>query len=65
MWEDINNQREPEIDYLNGEIVKLAKEVDVPTPINESIIALIKKAFIKRQSPALSGDELLTLLRLN
>ena len=39
---DILNNRKTEIDALNGGIVKYARQVDVPCPLNQSILALIQ-----------------------
>ena len=44
MWEDLERGRVTEIDYLCGEIVRLGREVDVPTPVNARLSALIKVA---------------------
>ena len=59
MWEDLQKGREPEIDYLNGAIVRegIAHHVDIRA--NEAITALVKEAFAKGSSPQLSGEQLL------
>ena len=44
MWQDLELKRKTEIDYLNGEIVRLAKNVGMSAPVNEKIVCLIKKA---------------------
>jgi len=62
MWEDLNNGRDTEIDYLNGEIVALGDKFNHVTPINSKITALVKTAFKKKVSPALSGEQLLSLI---
>lgn len=43
MAQDINKGRKTEIDQLNGFIVDRAKKYGIPTPINEAIIAVIKR----------------------
>ncbi|MEQ8826952.1 MAG: ketopantoate reductase C-terminal domain-containing protein, partial [Parvibaculum sp.] len=48
MAEDLEQIREPEIDYLNGEIVRLGEEFGVPTPVNSSIVATVKQRFAER-----------------
>lgn len=58
MWEDLQRGRKTEIDLLNGEIVRLGREVGVPTPINERIVQLVKEAEQRGQPPSLSADEL-------
>ncbi len=42
MLADVLNSRKTEIDTINGAIVRLGKEYDVPTPKNELISVLIK-----------------------
>jgi 2-dehydropantoate 2-reductase len=62
MWEDLKYGRSPEIDYLQGEISRLGLEHSVKTPVNDRISELVKQAFDKKKSPALSGYELRALL---
>jgi 2-dehydropantoate 2-reductase len=42
MLQDVEARRATEIDYLNGGIVRFGRELDVPTPLNEGILALVK-----------------------
>jgi 2-dehydropantoate 2-reductase len=42
MLQDVEARRSTEIDYLNGGIVRFAREHGVPTPLNEAIWALVK-----------------------
>ena len=42
MLQDVESRRETEIDYLNGGIVRFGRELRVPTPLNEAILALVK-----------------------
>lgn len=44
MWEDLQNHRPVEVDYISGEIVNLGKRVNIPTPMNERLIHLVKQA---------------------
>lgn len=44
MADDLAAGRRTEIDYLNGEVVKLAKSVKMRAPVNETIVSLIKQA---------------------
>ncbi|MEM7136963.1 MAG: 2-dehydropantoate 2-reductase [Myxococcota bacterium] len=44
MWQDLVRGRMTEIDYLNGEIVRLAEEHGIDAPLNRRIVALIRKA---------------------
>ncbi|RLG83467.1 MAG: 2-dehydropantoate 2-reductase [Thermoprotei archaeon] len=42
MLQDIVNNRETEIDYINGVIVKKGKELGIETPINTLLVSIIK-----------------------
>ncbi len=42
MCQDIMKGKKTEIDFLNGKIVELGRKHDIPTPINEAMICLIK-----------------------
>ncbi|QKV19690.1 2-dehydropantoate 2-reductase [Oricola thermophila] len=58
MAEDLARGRMPEVDWLNGEIVALGKQVGVATPVNERIVALVKAAFANEGPRSYSGAEL-------
>jgi len=63
MYEDFTLNRNTEIDYLNGEIVNLAKQHHVPTSINEKIVELVKQAEQDhRGSPRIKSKQLLQLV---
>ena len=38
---DIENERPSEIDYINGAVVKLARERGIAVPVNETLLALV------------------------
>jgi 2-dehydropantoate 2-reductase len=42
MLQDVEAQRQTEIDFLNGGIVRFGREQGVPTPLNAAIWALVK-----------------------
>ncbi len=42
MLQDIEARRTPEIDYLNGGIARFGAELGVPSPLNDTIAALIR-----------------------
>jgi len=42
MLQDVEARRRTEIDYLNGGIARFGRELGVPTPLHETITALIK-----------------------
>jgi 2-dehydropantoate 2-reductase len=44
MWEDLERRHLTEVDYLNGEIVRLGAAHGVPTPVNARLIELIRAA---------------------
>lgn len=59
MWEDLARRRPTEIDYLNGEIVRLAKSVGKRAPVNERIVELVREAEKKNEgSPKIGADAL-------
>ena len=51
MAQDVNKGRKTEIDHLNGFIVERAKKHGIPTPVNEAIIAVIKRIEAGEISP--------------
>ena len=42
MLQDVRARRQTEVDYLNGGIVRFGREYNVPTPLNDTALALIK-----------------------
>jgi 2-dehydropantoate 2-reductase len=42
-WQSITRGRPSEIDYLNGEIVRLGGELGVPTPYNARLIEALRE----------------------
>ena len=44
MWEDLQAGRRTEIDYLNGEVVRLAESLGRKAPVNAKLIDLIRAA---------------------
>ena len=44
MADDLSAGRRTEIDYLNGELVRLAGELGVEAPVNRRIVDLVRKA---------------------
>jgi 2-dehydropantoate 2-reductase len=44
MWEDLQAGRATEIDYLNGEVVKLADSLGRAAPVNARLVALVRDA---------------------
>lgn len=62
MWEDLEAGRPTEIDYLNGEVVRLAASLDRSAPVNQRLVELIRAGEQSRRS--WSGAELLAEMRL-
>ncbi|TQV82416.1 2-dehydropantoate 2-reductase [Exilibacterium tricleocarpae] len=59
MYDDLHRKRKTEIDFLNGEVVRLAQQLQLETPVNESIVALIKQAEQAQSgSPKITAEEL-------
>jgi 2-dehydropantoate 2-reductase len=59
MWEDLERGRITEVDFLNGEIVKLGAKHGVQTPVNSKLIELIRGAEKSAKgSPKLSAGDL-------
>ncbi|MBS2013623.1 MAG: 2-dehydropantoate 2-reductase [Deltaproteobacteria bacterium] len=59
MWEDLARRRPTEIDFLNGEIVRLAASVGRRAPVNERIVELVHEAEKKMMgSPKIGGEAL-------
>ena len=59
MYEDLILGRRTEIDYLNGEIVRLGKKHHIATPVNSHIVELIKQSEIAQKgSPHLPANAL-------
>jgi 2-dehydropantoate 2-reductase len=44
MWEDLEAGRTTEVDYLNGEIVRLAARLGRTAPVNARLVALVRAA---------------------
>ena len=42
MLQDVEARRPTEIDYLNGGIARFGRELGVPTPLHDAVVALIK-----------------------
>jgi len=42
MLQDVQARRATEIDFLNGAIVRFGRELGVPAPLNDTIVALVK-----------------------
>ena len=63
MLDDLDMGRVSEIDYLQGEIVRLAKRTGQSAPFNKIILDLVNDAFSKGKSPKLTGHEILARIK--
>jgi 2-dehydropantoate 2-reductase len=48
-WQSVARAKPTEIEYLNGEIVRLGRELQVPTPLNERVVALVQRVAAGRR----------------
>ena len=63
MLDDLEMDRVSEIDYLQGEIVRLAEKTGQTAPYNKIIYDLVCDAFSKGESPKYSGREIYDRLK--
>ena len=63
MLDDLEAGRNSEIDYLQGEILRRAKLVNIDAPYNEAILRAVQTAFQAGRSPQLSGAQILAKLQ--
>ncbi|MBD1999280.1 2-dehydropantoate 2-reductase [Leptolyngbya sp. FACHB-541] len=60
MWQDLQQGKKTEIDFINGEIVTLAQKNGLAAPINDKVTTLIKEVEMKGGgSPNISATEML------
>jgi len=63
--QDLLKHKQTEVDWLNGEIVKIGEKYSVPTPINKKFVELIHEAEVANNGPPkLSPDALASKLPL-
>ncbi len=63
MLDDLEMGRVSEIDYLQGEIVRLAEKTGQSAPHNKIILELVNEAFSRGVSPKFSGAEIYQRLK--
>ena len=57
-WQDLRLQRQAtEVDFLNGEIVRLGKNLGFPTPLNSVLVELIHLAVVHKDAPGKYSPE--------
>ena len=64
MQDDLNLGRTTEVDWINGEVVRLANTLGVNAPINSYFIEQIKLAENNNSSLQIGPEEMLTQLKL-
>ncbi len=50
-WQSLTRGQSVETDYLNGEILRLAKRLDLPAPINEKLVAISEEMASNHTKP--------------
>lgn len=63
MSADLAAGRKTEVDWINGEVLRLAERLGRRAPVNERLCALVHAAEQSRERPAWSGEALLAELR--
>ena len=59
MWEDVSRGRLTEVDFLNGEIVRLAASCGAEAPLNRRVVELVHEVEARgRGSPRLGAEGL-------
>lgn len=61
-WQSVARGRPTEIEYLNGEIVRIGKELHVSTPLNEFVVTLMQR--VTAEARYLSPREIEEAFRL-
>jgi 2-dehydropantoate 2-reductase len=64
MWQSLSRCKPTEIDYINGEIVNLAKQNNLKAPINTKLVELIKEAERKHLTKSFEPNELKKILKI-
>ena len=64
MWQSLSRRRPTEIDYINGEIVNLAKKNNLKAPINMKLVELVKQVEKKPEFKNIKPIELKKFLGL-
>jgi 2-dehydropantoate 2-reductase len=59
MWEDLSKRRLTEVDYLNGEVVRLAESRGLDAPLNRRMVEIVHRCEAERNgSPRFGADAL-------
>lgn len=63
MLDDLEMGRVSEVDYLQGEIVRLAEKSGQSAPISEKVLSMVNAAFAAGKSPEMSGAKILQSIK--
>jgi 2-dehydropantoate 2-reductase len=64
MWEDLQRGRATEIDYINGEIVRLAERAGIDAPLNRAVVELVHRVEAARGVTAMTPAALAAALSM-
>lgn len=64
MWQSLSRRKPTEIDYINGEIIRIAKANGLSAPINSKLVELVKKAEKEKKIKKYTSLELKKILNL-
>ena len=64
MWQSLSRGKRTEIDYINGEIVNLARKNNLKAPINEKLVEKVKEAEKKHLTRSYEPSKLKELLNI-
>jgi len=64
MWQSLSRGKSTEIDYINGEIVNLARKNNLNAPINTMLVELVKEAEKTHATKSYEPSELKELLKI-
>jgi 2-dehydropantoate 2-reductase len=63
MSDDLAAGRTTEIDWINGEVVRLAQRLGKTAPVNQRLCELVREAEQSAERPSWSGEALLAQMR--
>ncbi|MGF3555108.1 MAG: 2-dehydropantoate 2-reductase, partial [Thermoplasmatota archaeon] len=64
IWQSLNRGKPTEIDYINGEIVNLAKKNNLDAPINKKLVELVKEAEKTNKTKSFEPSKLREILNI-
>jgi len=64
MWQDLNDERLTEVDFINGAISNNAQKLKLRTPYNDAITSLIKSVECGEETIGLTADQLKAKLNI-